>query len=65
MARSSRIYVLSWWVSHEVFAAFTVRHEMHTYAARNDLYEKNVRVTSLPDGLHSGRITESLLTEES
>lgn len=63
MARSSKVYVLTGWVDWKPFAAFTVKHEMHTFAKRNDLYAKNIRVTELVDGRESTSPREYLLSE--
>lgn len=50
MARAKKIYVVM--QGYELLGAFTVKHELYTFAARANWYHApNIKVLEVPDGL--------------
>lgn len=49
MARATKIYVVR--MGNELMGAFTVKHEMYTFAERAYWYGAGFEVVEIPDGL--------------
>jgi len=57
MARSQYIYLIRWGGNHDsdVVAAFTVKHEAHSWFRREQLDPETHRLTRIRDGLHGDK----------